>query len=271
MSNYTIVELEDLVGDRFLSDVGYYDWNPNPSDYDGVTFNFILDGMLYAVVEDANDGYRSSLRDVFVTDHIGQVSNTFSPVAVVCEMDKEHDVLHILDKVTGEPIIRIGTEEHDWYYPCFINNYNPEAMSVNKFLEETTVVKTNLDWLVEDMRKHGGFSTFPKTIASVLEEIDTYPEVDEIKIDYEVVADGGLGLNVVSINMKFPGLELAAKQIAGPSITYTLMQRVNAYRVLFAVREEVGEDTARVVDYMVKKAKIYTLGNSVSVNIYQEV
>lgn len=247
MSDYTTVTLEDLVGDRFLSGVGYYDWNPNPSDYDGVTFNFILDGMLYAVVEDANDGYRSSLRDVFVTGHIGQVSNTFSPVAVVCEMDKVHDILHILDKVTGESIIRIGTEEYDSYYPCFINNYNPEAMSVNKFVEERTVVTTNVDWLVENMRQHGGFATFPKVIDAVLKEIYACPEVREIEI----------GDDRIRISIQFDGLFEAAEM---ESLDINSVTRVNALGVLLSVMNSIGEDTAKILEYFIHNSKIYPGG-----------
>ncbi|MCG7985015.1 MAG: DUF2800 domain-containing protein [Candidatus Thiodiazotropha lotti] len=138
------MELKDLTGLRFLDGVDFV--NEDIPDYPGAIENcqvcrFRLDGTVYVAAEDPEDGYRSSMRDLYVADK-DAIKNTFEPIRVMCKHRTEgsfgyaDDVLEIIDIKTGRSVLIVGTENTDDYYPSFIANFDPAAMSLNENISD---------------------------------------------------------------------------------------------------------------------------------------
>jgi hypothetical protein len=132
------MELKDLVGEHLLS--GFEYGSEKYEDYCGIEDDrqyllFILDGITYLACENPEDGYRSCMEDLEITDR--KVSNVFTPIKVYnTMMDNDdyqiNDVLEIHDGINGKVILSIGTINIDDYYPCFHCEYNPENMEINR-------------------------------------------------------------------------------------------------------------------------------------------
>jgi hypothetical protein len=137
--NETVV-MESLVGKHVLT--GVDEINRKIEDYsrslqDCQCINFILDGITYTAIENPDDGYRSMLDKIIVSDE--SITNIFNPVRVVVsvitkskEYDNECEILDFVDMVNGKTIMEIGTYNSDDYYPSFVANWIPENMSVNE-------------------------------------------------------------------------------------------------------------------------------------------
>ena len=130
-----MTELSDLVGEHILTGVDRL--NKQIERYGSLEYsavlNFTLDGVTYSVVEDPDDGYRSSARDLVVSDT--PTSNTFQGVRVLGIMRtprREHDILDLYDIANGKLVLSAGTENTDDYYPCFVAEWTPENLSVNE-------------------------------------------------------------------------------------------------------------------------------------------
>ena len=131
------MELKDLVGTHMLTAVDMNTDSLPPeikSDIYGDinVINFELDGITYAVVEDPEDGLRSSMREILVVSY--SISNRFTPCKVKCEMRNDHDdILDMRDVITDEIVLSVGTETDGErnYYPCFIAEFNPQNMAAN--------------------------------------------------------------------------------------------------------------------------------------------
>ena len=132
------MELKDLVGTHVLTAV---DMNIDslPQDirrdvYENANvINFELDGVTYAVVEDPEDSYRSSMREILVVQYT--IGNRFTPCKVKCKMRGGYsgeDILDMRDVITGEIVLSVGTERVGRYYPCFIAEFTPENMIINR-------------------------------------------------------------------------------------------------------------------------------------------
>lgn len=129
------MELKDLVGEHELSGLDLVtiksieDWE---SDADA--YLFILDGITYKATEDPNDGYRSNLKDIEISEE--KISYVFPPQKVLCTMkDAEeysnNDVLQMHDSINGKLVLEIGTDNYDDYYPICIMSWHPENLSIN--------------------------------------------------------------------------------------------------------------------------------------------
>lgn len=80
----------------------------------------ILDGKTYKAIEDPDDGYRSYLKDIEITEE--KISNNFPPQKVIGKMkdDEEwetNNTIQFIDVVTGKVVLEIGTDNADDYYP----------------------------------------------------------------------------------------------------------------------------------------------------------
>ena len=139
------IELQSLVGEHVLTGVDFS--NESIKRYwgngfeDAQVMNFILDGVAYSAIENPDDGYRSSMRELRILGN-GVVTNTFAPVRVVgrylTRLDDygyECDILELIDVVTGLTVLRVGTENTNDYYPYFIAVFTPENMSINQGVE----------------------------------------------------------------------------------------------------------------------------------------
>lgn len=101
---------------------------------------FILDGICYAAVEDPEDGYRSSCRNIYVIEDKSLVkklvTNRFRGVRVFAKHytmggRNAYDIV-ILTEVNGNDIAEFGTDYTDDYYPSFVASFRPEQMKVNQ-------------------------------------------------------------------------------------------------------------------------------------------
>jgi len=129
------LELKDLVGRHILTGCQYgtliekHDWWEETLN----TLDFILDGRVFSVIENPEDGYRSSMREIIENREGLVITNVFEPCEVIgiIRTDESDDVIDFFDVVTGKIVISIGTTECDTYYPCFIAEFNPENMAIN--------------------------------------------------------------------------------------------------------------------------------------------
>lgn len=132
------MELKDLIGLHTLTGVStetkalphYY---LDDEMYDASVISFILDGHTYTAVEDANDGYRSSMESLIVNKF--DCSNTFDPINVFGVYKTEGrnynscDILSLYG-MDGKLILEVGTDNSDDYYPSFVSNFNPENINI---------------------------------------------------------------------------------------------------------------------------------------------
>lgn len=140
------MELKDLVGERMLSGVTTQDGVVTGKDWAdrdqiGNSISFILDGATYRAMEDPQDGYRSSMRElekVRPSAFKFGVKNVFRPVKVICTHhtgaasgDDESDLLLIKDAETGLIILEVGTDHDDEWYPSFVCDYRPQNLPFN--------------------------------------------------------------------------------------------------------------------------------------------
>ena len=131
------LELKDLVGEHVLSGVDFCTtkvemWGEHFEDCEVV--NFVLDGVTYTAIEDPNDGYRSCMEEIKVSDT--PIINNFPGQRVVATMRPDekyanNDILDLIDVVTGKVVLSIGTDNYDDYYPCWVAVFYPENMSIN--------------------------------------------------------------------------------------------------------------------------------------------
>lgn len=125
------MELTDLVGEHMLTGVERT-LEPILNDHDMAdALSFCLDGVTYTATEDYNDGYRSSMREIKVSDR--QLSNMFAPQRVVGMYDDNgyNDILKLIDVVTGKVVLEVGTDNSDDYYPCWVASWQPENLATN--------------------------------------------------------------------------------------------------------------------------------------------
>lgn len=107
-------------------------WDPEVAN----CFRFVLDGVTYVAVEDESDGYRSSMRDLYVSSDTDVPS--VPPVRVVLthqtagEYGRTDDVLVATVIATGRELFTIGTRNTDDYYPWFEAHYDITALPGNE-------------------------------------------------------------------------------------------------------------------------------------------
>ena len=130
------MELIDLVGEHLLDGVDFE--NKLKDSYkDAQVMRFRLDGIVYGVVENPQDGYRSSMKEIYTSSNI-PIINCFPPVRVLAlygigdEFEDNSDILTMFLMENGKEVINVGTKRVDSYYPCFIANFNPEVMNLEE-------------------------------------------------------------------------------------------------------------------------------------------
>jgi len=139
MNTENIVELESLVGEHVLDGVDLFSDNIKATWGDSFEhcemIRFRLDGKVYTAIENPDDGYRSSMRGLYLTDDA--VKNAFPPVKVLARMKNQgeygqsNDTLQLVDMVTGKIVLEAGTDNTDDYYPWFVGAFFPECMATN--------------------------------------------------------------------------------------------------------------------------------------------
>jgi hypothetical protein len=133
------IEFTSLVGKHLLS--GVDETNRKMEMWHGFEdcqfINFVLDGKTYTAIEDPEDGYRSRLDKLILSDDT--VSNIFAPVEVIVShrtrsegYTSECDILDFIDAKNGKRVLEIGTDNTDDYYPMFVAYWHPENMAINE-------------------------------------------------------------------------------------------------------------------------------------------
>lgn len=131
-------KLKEFTGIHILTGC-QYGTMPKKDDQesDPNTLDFILDGRVFSVVENPDDGYRSMM-DEIIENRLGvQIKNTFVPCEVAGVFRKgDVEIIDFYDTTTGRIVMSIGTEKTDVYYPCFVGVFHPENMAINKDKKE---------------------------------------------------------------------------------------------------------------------------------------
>lgn len=132
------VELDSLVGEHTLDAV---DLSTKSVKQYGTRFEdcevirFRLNGVAYTAIENPEDGYRSSMDSLFVSDE--PMQNVFPPIRVIARKKENerysiNDTLQLVDAVTGLVVVEVGTDNTDDYYPCFVSYFSPQNMVTNE-------------------------------------------------------------------------------------------------------------------------------------------
>lgn len=133
-----MTDLIDLIGKRMLDAVDFSTDRVKQYDdqyEDCSVCRFRLNGIVYTAIEDPEDGYRSCMASLDVSD--AEMTNVFPPVEVLGkhrtkrEFGCVDDVLELVDTVTGKVVLEVGTDNTDDYYPSFVASFHPENMAVN--------------------------------------------------------------------------------------------------------------------------------------------
>lgn len=116
--------LEDLVGPHMLSGVDETREKVDSDDYDDSdVLTFILDDITFSVIEDPEDGYRSSMRELVIGEY--KCKNTFKPIPVVCKMNDNEDKEVLEVYWEDHLILEVGTDHTDSWYPYFVGHWDP--------------------------------------------------------------------------------------------------------------------------------------------------
>ena len=130
------MELKDLVGSVKLMSVANV-VNPTDRDANGLAWE-VRDAneqdWIFMIFEYPDDGYRSSASPVLSATgslwELGGCHPSYIRRRVICTLEKDDDILRATDAETGHVWFRVGTDNSDSYYPCFVNEFNAMAGSV---------------------------------------------------------------------------------------------------------------------------------------------
>lgn len=117
--------LRELAGKHIFSGAEYV------SDGNANGLRFVLDGVCYTALEDAEDDYRSMMKDLIVDRHY-TITNKIPDVEVFCTHSGDNDILTAWDVNNGKEIFLVGTDYSDDYYPSFVYSFSPENLSINE-------------------------------------------------------------------------------------------------------------------------------------------
>ena len=116
----------DVAKNHFLAllemDLDYYG-----ADYSGGTFN--VNGVVFKVLEDANDGYRSYLGAIEFTeeDNSSFFRTPLGTVRIETENNYASRLYRLIDTTDSHVWLEFGTDYSDEYYPSFIFSHFPKG------------------------------------------------------------------------------------------------------------------------------------------------
>ena len=115
-----------LVKNHFLAllgmDLDYYG-----ADYSSSTFS--VNGVVFKVLEDPSDGYRSYLGAIEFTDESDSsfFRTPLGTVRIEAVDEAERRVYRLVDTADGHVWLEFGTDYSDDYYPYFIFSHFPKG------------------------------------------------------------------------------------------------------------------------------------------------
>ena len=151
------IDLQALVGPHKLSAVGFKDESCKDGWSGRSTVSsmlFTLDGKTYQAIEDPDDGYRSSMRELVLTNE--EPSDKFEPIDVICNYVSEgsygykDDMIECVDAKTGVVLLSFGTSSIDDYYPSFEANFYNDRIenSLKPKVDARKEIKVNDEWTI---------------------------------------------------------------------------------------------------------------------------
>ena len=131
------MELKELTGNHILKgiEVGIMSKDFGWGVQDDCNYiKFALDDATYLAIEDPDDGYRSYMAELEITEEPCKIK--LPDISVTCHMREndrydEHDILVFIDSMSGKEILAVGTACVDDYYPYCVLEYYPENMHCN--------------------------------------------------------------------------------------------------------------------------------------------
>ncbi|MFA6087447.1 hypothetical protein [Mucilaginibacter sp.] len=91
--------------------------------------SFQLGSVVFEVIEDESDGYRSAMSEVTIVNTSAKTDNPLDTVKI----HKADDCYLLTSTITGHVWLQFGTDYSDSYYPCFVFAW--EAYDDSKFYE----------------------------------------------------------------------------------------------------------------------------------------
>jgi len=85
---------------------------------------FKLGNIIFEVIEDEEDGYRSSLKDVKIVATNSNNQNAVFLADITIKADDKINGWTLVD-ADGHKWYTFGTDQEDEYYPCFVFEYTP--------------------------------------------------------------------------------------------------------------------------------------------------
>ena len=118
---------------------------------DTATNMFKLGNLVLEAVENPDDGYRSSLRDVVVHPSKTLKAN-IPPVEVFVRQSSGLTDGHEIVSKDGYVLLEIGTNHTDSYYPCFVFSYTPYGAAVEQRKKDLSdrllrIAKGDEEWI----------------------------------------------------------------------------------------------------------------------------
>ncbi len=124
MNPTNTISLSTLVGDGFLTAVDLGDVHP---DKHPSLIRFCLNGRTIEAVEDPQDGWRSSMEYVRISDTLCRPETYFPIVKVIGKM-VDTDEIEFTHADTGKVIVQFGTDDSDSWYPYWTAVFHKENL-----------------------------------------------------------------------------------------------------------------------------------------------
>jgi hypothetical protein len=106
-------------------------FDKGPFEFYGVFNNkFKLGKTVFEALEDPDDGYRSYLNSIELTEPSGVFFKR--PFALV-KVSQYKDGIRLIDDNTGHVWLSVYTDDYEDYYSCFMFDYSPDK-NINEFL-----------------------------------------------------------------------------------------------------------------------------------------
>lgn len=118
--------LEDFLGEHRLSGVILDDTPEKEAGF----IRFVLDGTTIQADQDPDDGYRSTLGEIYVSEEAVPQADCFATITVM-GLKQEHpdnDILELVNVASGKVVLSFGTDNTGDYYPSWHAQFNKEAL-----------------------------------------------------------------------------------------------------------------------------------------------
>lgn len=97
----------------------------------GGPYEFRLGQIVFEVLEDESDGYRSSMKDLVIVSTSSKKSTTKLDKVTLIEDGGLYSIKSLTD---GYVWLTFGTDHSDDYYPSFVYNWTPRLSDADKEL-----------------------------------------------------------------------------------------------------------------------------------------